>query len=155
MKIKTEPGMEASEADGLPQTRDFKGSPDYRSCGKGSDDKKIIEEDRSLDLEEKPRPPPDNLSGTTADRAAKHDLLGENPSDKTKQLSPKTTQAKSKTEYVKTARVKKEATRLDQHDRTLKSINRPIKILDDNTKMEDGRLVTGSVGGGIELEETQ
>ena len=140
VKIKTEPGMEASEAEGLPQECDFKGSPDYRSIGRGSDDKKIIEEYQLLDLEEKSRPLPEISSGTTTDRAAKHDLLGEKPSDRTEQLSPNTTQAKSKTKNVKTARVRKVVTRADQHDRSLKSINRPIKFVDDNIKMEDWQL---------------
>ena len=41
---------------------------------------------------------------------------------------------------MKTARVKKEAPRWDQHGRSLKAINRPIKLADDNMKMEYWQL---------------
>ncbi|CAI5701675.1 unnamed protein product [Peronospora effusa] len=38
--IKTEPGIEASEAKGLPQSHDRKGSPDRKSFKRGAYEKK-------------------------------------------------------------------------------------------------------------------
>ncbi|CAI5747153.1 unnamed protein product [Peronospora destructor] len=87
VKIKMEPGIEAPAAEGSPQTREEKVSPDRESFGRGSNDKKIKEEDHASDLEEKPRPPPQVPSGTPADRTAKYDLLDENPMVKTKGIS--------------------------------------------------------------------
>ena len=55
VKINTEPGIEAPAAEGMLQTREDEGSPDRRSFGRGFDDKKIKEEDRSHDLEENPQ----------------------------------------------------------------------------------------------------
>uniref|UniRef100_A0AAV1TNQ8 Uncharacterized protein n=1 Tax=Peronospora matthiolae TaxID=2874970 RepID=A0AAV1TNQ8_9STRA len=119
-KVKIEPDMEAYEEEGRRR--------------------RIKEENRAIDLEEKPRHPPEVPSGTTADRAARHNPLGENPSAKTEQKLNKTTQAKSKKKIVKTDRVKKEETRSDRTDREMKSIIRPIKLIDDDMKMEGWKL---------------
>ena len=52
VKIKTERGIEVPAAEGSSQTREYEGSPDRQSFGRGFDDKNRKEEDRSHDLEE-------------------------------------------------------------------------------------------------------
>ena len=61
VKIKVEPGIEASAEEGSPQTREKERSPDDQSFGRGFDNKKIKEEDQGSDLEEKPLPLPRSL----------------------------------------------------------------------------------------------
>ena len=97
VKIKIEPGMEASAEEGSPQTRENKGSPDHQSFGRGFDDIKIKEEDRAFDLEEKPpTPPPQVPSGTPTDRIIKRDPLDEKITVKSERISSKTTPKLSK-----------------------------------------------------------
>ncbi|CAI5731159.1 unnamed protein product [Peronospora destructor] len=83
VKIKQEPGIEVSATEGSTQTRRNTRSSDHQSFGRGSDEMKMKEEDREIDLEDKPQIPPRALSGATADRSAKSDLLDENPMVKT------------------------------------------------------------------------
>ena len=78
-KIKTKPGIEAPAKEGSSQTREDEGSRDRQRFGRGFDDKKRKEEDRSHDLEEKPQLPPEAPSGTTADRTAKREPQNESP----------------------------------------------------------------------------
>ena len=50
---------------------------------------KMKEEDRGIDLEDKPQLPPRVISGATADRSAKSDLIYKNPMVKTKSTKAK------------------------------------------------------------------
>ena len=108
--------MEASKAKEWSQTRESERFPVHHSSGRGSNDKEIKEESRSLDLEEKPRPPREVPSGTTADRATKHDSQGETPTIKTEQKLPKVTPAISRKDRSRTVKVKETTTEPDQRD---------------------------------------
>ena len=73
--VKVEAGVKVSAKEGSPQTQEKKKSLNHQCFGRGANEKKPKEEDRSLDLEEKPLPPPQVLSWTPADRAGNRDLL--------------------------------------------------------------------------------
>ena len=96
----------------------------------------IKEQNRSLDLEGKYRPPPEVPSGTTADRAVKHDLQGENPSVETEQKLSKATPAISRKDKSRTAMMKKTAIKLDQSDRVENKIPKSFKFVEDKIKTE-------------------
>uniref|UniRef100_A0AAV1TG59 Uncharacterized protein n=1 Tax=Peronospora matthiolae TaxID=2874970 RepID=A0AAV1TG59_9STRA len=89
VKMKQEPGIEVSATEGSTQTRRSTRSSDHQSFGRGSDEMKMKEEDREIDLEDKPQPPPRVLSGATADRSFQSDLLDENSMMKTKSAKAK------------------------------------------------------------------
>uniref|UniRef100_A0AAV1UT68 Uncharacterized protein n=1 Tax=Peronospora matthiolae TaxID=2874970 RepID=A0AAV1UT68_9STRA len=89
VKIKQEPGIEVSATKGSTQTRRSTRSSDHQSFGRGSDEMKMKEEDREIDLEDKPQFPPRVPSGATADRSWQSDLLDENPMVKTKSAKAK------------------------------------------------------------------
>ena len=89
MKIQTETGMEASKAKESSQTREYERFSIRQVSGRGSNDKKIKEEDRSVDQEDKPRPSPEVISGTKADRAAKHDSQGGKIRSKLNKIHPR------------------------------------------------------------------
>ena len=120
--------MKASKAKESSQKRESERFPVYQSSGRGSNDKKIKEESRSLDLEEKPRRPPEVPSGTTADRATKHDSQGETPSVKTEQNLPKVTPAISRKDRSRTVKVKETTTEPDQRDQVNNKIPKPFKL---------------------------
>ena len=94
------------------------------------------EEDRSLDLEDKYRPPPEIPSGTKADCAAKHDSQGGNLSIKTEQDPPKTALVMSKKKDYKMVKTKKEASELGQRDRAMKVEYRPVKFVEEEKTTE-------------------
>ena len=120
--------MEASKAKESSQTNESERFPAHHSSGRGSNDKEIKEESRSLDLEEKPRPPREVPSGTTADRATKHDSQGETPSVKTEQNLPKVTPAISRKDRSRTVKVKETTTEPDQRDQVNNKIPKPFKL---------------------------
>ena len=103
VKIKIEPGMEASAEEGSPQTRGNKRYPDHQSFGRGFDDIKIKEEDRAFDLEEKLPTPPQVPSGTPTDRIIKRDPLDEKITVKSERISSKTTPKLSNKKNSKSA----------------------------------------------------
>ena len=121
VKIKIEPGMEASAEEGSPQTCEAKGSPDHQSFGRGFEDKKIKEEDQAIDLEDKPRPPPEVPSGATVDHAAKCDPLDTDPSFYNERFLSTTTLAKRKKKDSKPSRVKMKAPDSDHDVQSKKS----------------------------------
>ena len=80
VKIKTEPGMETSKANESLQTHKSERYLVYQSSGRVSSDKKIEEENRSLNLGKSLRLPPEVPSISIADCVTKHDTQSENPS---------------------------------------------------------------------------
>ena len=140
IKIKTESGIEASEVEGSPQAREMKGSPKYQSFGRGSENTKVKKEDRSLYLEDKPRPPSEVPSGSKADRAAKHDSQGGNRMVKNEQYSSKNTLYILKKKVSKVARTKKESSEREQRDRAVKGEYGPIKFLEEEETADGWQL---------------
>ena len=104
VSIKFGHGIEVLKAEISPQKREFGRSPDNQSFGMDFDDKKIKEEDRAIDLEEKPQFLPEVPLGTTADHVAKRDLLDDDPSVKTERFSSLNMHVKEKKKQVKTPR---------------------------------------------------
>ena len=86
------------------------------------------EEDRSIDLEEKPLPPLKVPFGAIADRTAKYDLPDENPSVKTERFSSTTTPTRSKKKKTKSVRIKMKAPGSDGSDRDVKLPNREVNV---------------------------
>ena len=82
VKVKTEHEIEVSAEEISPRTCEYKGSPYCQSFERGFNDKKMKGIDRSVDLEDKPRPPPKVPSGTTANHSEKSDQLDESPTAK-------------------------------------------------------------------------
>ena len=131
-----------SATEGSTQTRRSTRSLDHQSFGRGSDEIKMKEEDREIDLEDKPQPSPRVLSGATADRSAKSDLLDENPMVKTKLAKAKPYTLVSRSPDIKTrkttkkparsARKKKKAPRSDGKDhRVGKPIGSKIAVMEE------------------------
>ena len=89
--VKIEPGLEVSAKEGSLQTQEKKGSLDHQCFGRGTDEKILKEEERSLDLKEKSLPSPQVLLGTPADRASNRDLLNDKKSVNTEIILSRTT----------------------------------------------------------------
>jgi hypothetical protein len=89
VKVKLEPGIEASAEDGSPLTLlEEEGSTDRPSARRSSVD--VKEEDLAMELEMKPHPPTQVPSGTPAGRDASQDSPDEDPRVKAEGSSPKT-----------------------------------------------------------------
>ena len=112
--VKAEPGMEVSAEEGSPQTQENKGSLDHQCFGRGRDGKKPKEEDRSLDLEEKPLPSP-GLFGDPCGSRYKPRSEDEKISVNTERNLSKTA-LKPKKNNSKASRVKMKALGSDQYN---------------------------------------
>ncbi|CAI5731147.1 unnamed protein product [Peronospora destructor] len=146
VKIKQEPGIEVSATEGSTQTRRSTRSSGHQSFGRGSDEMKVKEEDREIDLEDKPQPPPRVLSGATADRSAKSDLLDENP-------MVKTTSAKAKP-YVLVERSPDLKPR-NTIERSTTSERSTMRSMGSDVKdRQIGRAVQSKIGVKEKYEET-
>ena len=152
VKIKQEPGIEVSATEGSTQTRRSTRSSDHQSFGRGSDEMKMKEEDREIDLEDKPQPPPRVLSGATADRSAKSDLLDENPMVKTKSAKAKpyvlverSPDLKPRNTIVRSTTSERSTTRSmgsDVKDRQIGRNETPDKIAMPKTEYNPGKIAS-------------
>ena len=128
VKIKIEPGIEASAVKGSPQTREEKeGSPRSQSFGRDFDDKKIKEENQAIYLEDKPLLPPQVPFGTLADHAAKRDPLDEDLSSYNERFLSTTTLENRKKKESKPSRVKMKAPYSDHDVQSKKSTDHDVE----------------------------
>ena len=74
--------------------------------------------------------------GTTADRVAKHDPLGENPLAKTEKKTTQDHSGNVKEDDFKDKSSEERRARLDRHDHGVKTIVKPIKFVDDALDMK-------------------
>ncbi|OWY91241.1 hypothetical protein PHMEG_00040265, partial [Phytophthora megakarya] len=119
-KIKLKPGIEASEEGVSPQTLlSEAGYTQSQSDGRSSDNAK--EQGPDMDLEEKPRPPPQALSGAPADGGIGHDPPVEartSQSERTSSIStPSASRDAAKRKKPKSARKQLKAPDSDTEDR--------------------------------------